>query len=368
MAFAVTRVQPPAPTTDRRRLGGRWLALMGALVLFAVSVSLVTGSLREVGTLRDAVFWELWASPLLGMGTGALLAIALGSSTAGMCLVVAALASGTIGVEKGLWLCIGTGLETMWPGLVAALQLPGHARGRHAALSTACIHALQQLLGLMLLVPLEIVLHPLRTCATAVAAALHFLGRTTGSAPVTVPRPTELVAHSTGAAAPDGPLAVLGIVVGVVLCAVTVRIVGHLLHVLLVGRSRSLLLRAVRARPAAAVAHGAALGALAPSPGHTIATLVRFSGIGAIDPDDSWWATMGAGLGAFPLVLASAAIAAGPGSGQASGVVVACALYCVAAIALFAVIGPLRLVVTRGASALTNWATEADATAHPAAD
>lgn len=346
-------------TTDRRRLAGRCAASILAGLVFVAAVALIGHGLRHFsGGLRTSGA-AVTVAPFAWLALGTLAAILVRSSTAVLVTVSAALGAGAIGSPSAIWVLMGAQLGVSAPCVAAALHFTGRPPALRRALAAAAIPDLQQSVALAVLAPLELHVHVIERCSAALATVMgaSLLGPAAQGTPShRGGGPAGLAVQRSAIGSQEiGPvLTVLG---GIVLCVVALRVVGHFLQVLVAGRRRAMVLRAVAARPATALCYGAASSVLTQSPALTQVMLVRFTGAGAIQPGQIWWMTLGANIGTLPAALATAAIGAN-GSGPA-----ACQL-CLAQVLLSASTIVLCSAVLRVRS-LVQWLAAGATSARP---
>jgi len=149
--------------------------------------------------------------------------------------------------------------------------------------------------------PNELAWHPLERISGAMAAGLYGVGwlpdpnRFDFVSAATSPVANGVKAVTTHLVGTLGPL--FTIVIGASLILVVVRYLGKLLKLLMVGKARELLTKAIGRRPYVAMATGAGVTVLTQSSTITQSVLVPFAGAGILLPRQIYPVTIGANLG-----------------------------------------------------------------------
>ena len=144
------------------------------------------------------------------------------------------------------------------------------------------------LLALLIFFPNELAWHPLERISGAMANGLYGVGwlpdpnRFDFVSAATSPVANGVKAVTTHLVGTLGPL--FTIVIGASLILVVVRYLGKLLKLLMVGKARELLTKAIGRRPYVAMATGAGVTVLTQSSTITQSVLVPFAGAGILLP------------------------------------------------------------------------------------
>lgn len=284
------------------------------------------------------------------------------SSTTTTAITVAAVGSGALDIGQAIPIIMGANVGTTVTCTFVALGFAGNVTEFRRALAASTIHDFYNLLALLVLFPLEVAFHPLQRLSEALTAAPYG---------TVAPDPSDFnliraatrplvngVTTLTGSAGGGTLSAALTIVVGVGLIFAAVRWLSHQLKVLMVGRTREVLLRAVEGSPAKAIGVGAGVTIVTQSSTVTNSVLVPLVGAGTITPAQLYPVTVGANLGTTLTALLAAFAVTGPDAVfglQAAFVHVG---YNVVAMVIIFVIPLLRPVPLRLASGLGNLVAE----------
>lgn len=359
-----TTAQHPAkmPPAQLSRPALRWVAVVLSLYLLISAVSIIGRGFSSLGGNQAEQLFAFAQNPLVGLAVGVLATVLIQSSTTTTAITVAAVGSGALDIGQAIPIIMGANVGTTVTCTFVALGFAGNATEFRRALAASTIHDFYNLLALLVLFPLEVAFHPLQRLSGALTAALYG---------TVAPDPSDFnliraatrplvngVTTLTGSAGGGTLSAVLTIVVGVGLIFAAVRWLSHHLKVLMVGRTREVLLRAVEGSPAKAIGVGAGVTIVTQSSTVTNSVLVPLVGAGTITPAQLYPVTVGANLGTTLTALLAAFAVTGPDAVfglQAAFVHVG---YNVVAMVIVFVIPLLRPVPLRLASGLGNLVAE----------
>lgn len=240
--------------------------------------------------------------PLIGLVLGILAAALLQSSSTATALTVAAVGTGAIPVPVAIPLIMGANIGTTLTALVASFSYGRRSGARHRALSAAFLHAWFNVLMVAVLLPVELLLHPLQALSRAITEP--FFSGEHGEFPagpvLTGPFTPLIEAVGTqgvlGRLFPTigGPVCVL---LGAIFLFLGLRTMRVLLRTLFAATTLSALERTVGGSPAAGVATGAVGTAVIQSSTVTIISLLPFAATRSLKQREALFLILGANVG-----------------------------------------------------------------------
>ena len=250
------------------------------------------------------------ANPWVGLSVGVLGTVLIQSSTTTTAIAVTAVGSGALPIRGAIPIILGANVGTTVTTTLVALTFIGSRTEFRRALGASTIHDFYNWLALLIFFPIELIWHPLERISGALTNALYGTGWLPDPARFNfvraATRPVEdgVIRATSHLSATLGPL--FTIVIGAVLILVVVRYLGKLLKVLMVGRARDILIKAVGRNAYLAMASGMGVTFLTQSSTITTSVLVPFAGSGILTPAQIYPVTVGANLGTtFTVVFAA---------------------------------------------------------------
>jgi sodium-dependent phosphate cotransporter len=244
---------------------------------------------------------------------GVLGTVLIQSSTTTTAIAVTAVGSGALPVHAAIPIIIGANLGTTVTPTLVALTYVGNRTEFRRALATSTIHDFYNWLALLIFFPIELIWHPLERISGSLTNALYDTGWLPDPARFNVirvaTRPVEhaVIKSTSHLSTTLGPL--FTIVIGAVLILAAVHFLGKLLKLLMVGKARDILTKAVGRNAYLAMASGMGVTVLTQSSTITNSVLVPFAGAGILTPAQVYPVTVGANLGTtFTVVLAAFAV------------------------------------------------------------
>jgi solute carrier family 34 (sodium-dependent phosphate cotransporter) len=302
------KVQLPTWT---RRLG--WLGVAGLIYLLICAVSIISRGFAGLGREAANTMFAFAAHPWVGLSVGVLGTVLIQSSTTTTAIAVTAVGSGALHIRGAVPIILGANVGTTVTTTLVALTFIRNREEFRRALAASSIHDFYNWLALLIFFPIELIWHPLERLSGELTDALYGTGWLPDPARFNIisdaTRPvvdavTKATSHLTSTL---GPL--FTIVIGAGLIFVAVNYLGKLLKLLLVGRARDMLIKAVGRNPYLAMASGMGVTALTQSSTITTSVLVPFAGADILTPAQIYPVTVGANLGTtFTVVFAAFAV------------------------------------------------------------
>jgi solute carrier family 34 (sodium-dependent phosphate cotransporter) len=131
------------------------LYLLGTLLLFFFAIQLMVGSLTNLGEVMAQAFVFATSNPFNGLLIGLLVTAMLQSSSTTTALVVAFVASGSIGLDSGIPIMMGANVGTTITSSIVALGFINKKKEFKRAFAAGTYHHIFNILSVLILFPLE---------------------------------------------------------------------------------------------------------------------------------------------------------------------------------------------------------------------
>ncbi|MGW4378326.1 Na/Pi symporter [Kitasatospora sp. NPDC004531] len=293
-----------------------WSGVAGLIYLLICAVSVISHGFAGLGGEAAHTLFAFAANPWVGLSVGVLGTVLIQSSTTTTAIAVTAVGSGALPIEGAIPIILGANVGTTVTTSLVALTFLGNRTEFRRALGASTVHDFYNWLALLIFFPVELLWHPLKHLSGALTDALYGTDWLPNPAHFNVvravTRPVEqAVIHATSHLAGTlGPL--FTIVVGAGLILVAVRYLGKLLKLLMVGRARDALIRAVGRNEYLAMASGMGVTVVTQSSTITTSVLVPFAGAGILTPAQIYPVVVGSNLGTTFTVVFAAFAGVGP--------------------------------------------------------
>ncbi|MEU8542447.1 Na/Pi symporter [Streptomyces sp. NPDC048717] len=293
-----------------------WCGVAGLIYLLICAVSIISRGFAGLGSDAAHAMFAFAANPWVGLSVGVLGTVLIQSSTTTTAIAVTAVGSGALPIQGAIPIILGANVGTTVTTSLVALTFVRNRAEFRRALGASTVHDFYNWLALLVFFPIELIWHPLRHLSGALTHALYgtdwlpnpshfnFIRAAT--------RPVEhgVIHATTHISSTLGPL--FTIVIGAVLILVAVRYLGKLLKLLMVGRARDILIRAVGRNAYLAMASGMGVTVVTQSSTITTSVLVPFAGTGILTPAQVYPVVVGSNLGTTFTVVFAAFAGVGP--------------------------------------------------------
>ncbi|MCD6523265.1 MAG: Na/Pi symporter [Candidatus Diapherotrites archaeon] len=169
---------------DRKLI--RIVLLLLAIYLFLLSIKLMGSGFKALGTEFAKSVIATTSNPIVGLFIGILVTTVVQSSSCTTSLVVALVGSGAMTIANAIPIIMGANMGTTVTNTIVSF---GHITRRtefQKAFGGAVVHDIFNLLSVLVLLPLEMVLHPIQTISTMLADAFYGIGGFTFTSPLHV--------------------------------------------------------------------------------------------------------------------------------------------------------------------------------------
>jgi sodium-dependent phosphate cotransporter len=290
-----------------------WCGVAGLIYLLICAVSIISRGFAGLGSDAAHSMFAFAAHPWVGLSVGVLGTVLIQSSTTTTAIAVTAVGSGVLPIHGAIPIILGANVGTTVTTTLVALTFIRNRKEFRRALAASSIHDFYNWFALLIFFPIELIWQPLERLSRTLTNALYNTGWLpepdrfnfirSATRPV-VDGVTRTTSHLNSTL---GPL--FTIVIGAVLILVAVNYLGKLLKLLLVGRARDILTKAVGRNPYLGMASGMGVTVLTQSSTITTSVLVPFAGADILTPAQIYPVTVGANLGTtFTVVFAAFAV------------------------------------------------------------
>jgi sodium-dependent phosphate cotransporter len=317
---SVAVAAPPAAEADAggiqlpvwtKALG--WCGIAGLIYLLICAVSIISRGFAGLSGDAAHTMFAFAANPWVGLSVGVLGTVLIQSSTTTTAIAVTAVGSGALPIHGAIPIILGANVGTTVTPTLVALTYIGSRTEFRRALGASTIHDFYNLLALLIFFPLELIWHPLERLSGVLTNALYGTGwlpdpnRFNFVRAATRPVENGVIKATSHLSSTLGPL--FTIVIGAVLIFAAVHFLGKLLKLLMVGKARGILTKAVGRNAYLAMASGMGVTVVTQSSTVTNSVLVPFAGAGILTPAQVYPVTVGANLGTtFTTVFAAFAV------------------------------------------------------------
>lgn len=295
----------------------RILALLGILFVFFVSLDLMGGAFKLMGSGFAEGLLATTRNPLAGLFAGILATSLIQSSSTVTSLTVALVASGTLDVTSAIPLIMGANIGTTVTNIIVSMGHITRPDEFRRAIAGASVHDFFNWMAVIILLPLELLFGVLSKPAAALTSGMTGVGGLNVLSPLKAV--TKPVAHWIQDLLFSNGIAVL--LVGLALLFVALRYLVVILKALVLGRSEGFMHRFVFGKPALAMLAGLVLTVFVQSSSVTTSLVIPLVGAGILTVRQIFPYTLGANVGTtITALLAALALAAGAGPDELTAV------------------------------------------------
>ena len=268
------------------------LAAILAVGFFVLAIDLLGGSLNELAGGVVAPIIDATANPFIGLFIGLLMTAILQSSSTTTSLAVAAVAAGSINLESAIPIILGANVGTTITSTIIAFGFITKSNEFRKAVSAAMIHDMFNILGVLIVFPLELRYNFLQKASTAISTIMP-IGTTSEESSFWFGRTMDFVS--------DGLLNLIGafplLVVSVLLLFGSIKIISNLLYKQLVGKRQQQFRNTIFRNPPLAFGWGLAITSVVQSSSLTTSLIVPLVATGKVRLARAFQFLMGANIG-----------------------------------------------------------------------
>ena len=277
------------------------------LMLFFVSLELMSSAFKFMGSGFAENLLATTASPLVGLMTGILATSLVQSSSTVTALTVALVASGALPIEGAIPIVMGANVGTTVTNTIVSM---GHITRKNEfmrAMAGATVHDFFNFAAVVLLFPLEVMFGIISEPAKWLASGITGVG----GAELLSPLKAVVKPIAGGIITLLNEVGWMILLVGLAFLFLALRYLVILLKKMMMGRSERILHKYIFGAPLAAMACGVVLTILVQSSSVTTSVIVPMVGAGILTVRQVFPYTLGANVGTtITAFLASLALAA----------------------------------------------------------
>ncbi|WP_448851614.1 Na/Pi symporter [Corynebacterium sp. 335C] len=342
-----------------------WLLAIATLYMLIVAIGVIGDGFKGLGKESAQQLFDFATNPFIGLFVGILATAIIQSSSTTTTLVVTAVGAGALPIEVAVPMIMGANVGTSVTNTLASFGHAGNKGEFRRAFAASTVHDFFNLLAVCILLPLELLFHPIQTCAEWLANRIYGTVLPDPGEADVIGKLTDPVVDRIGMDGLLGTLpggeAVAGtvtILVGVAMIFLAVAWLGKILQVIMVGKAKVMLEKSVGGHPATAMGAGLLVTMLVQSSSVTTSVMVPFAGSGALTTKQIYPLTLGANVGTTITALIAALAVTGDGAKLALSIALVHTLFNVFGIVIIYVIPILRNVPVICAEFLAKVATE----------
>ncbi len=262
-----------------------------AIALFLLSIDLLA---LPLAGMADSMTYLVSATsnPFIGLFIGLLLTAILQSSSTTTSLAVAAVASGSIDLPNAIPIILGANVGTTITSTIVAFGFITKAKEFRRAVSAAMIHDMFNILGVLLLFPLELKYHLLERASSQLASFLP-TGQSVENGGFWFGQALDFL--SNGILGLTGP--VITLLLSILMLFVSIKLIAKILYEQLVGEREQQFRNVVFKNPFRAFGWGLGLTSVVQSSSLTTSLIVPLVATDKVRLGRAFHFLMGANIG-----------------------------------------------------------------------
>ena len=142
-------------TTTQWQSVGRYLSVLGAVIVFMLSINLLSHSFQGIREDIASSILSVTTNPFIGLFIGLLLTAVIQSSSISTSMIVALVGSGTISLSAAVPIVMGANVGTTLTSTIVSLSFITSKRAFRKAISAGVVHDIYNVILVVLLFPLE---------------------------------------------------------------------------------------------------------------------------------------------------------------------------------------------------------------------
>lgn len=304
--------QPSMPAT-RQWLS--WLLVVGLIYLLLAGVGAIGDGFKAAAGNNARELFAFATNPLIGLMIG-LVATALIQSSSTVTSIIVGLVAGGLPIPIAIPLIMGANIGTSLTSTIVSL---GHIRSGEEfrrAFSAATVHDAFNITAVTILLPLELLFHPLQRLSESLAGLLvsdASLDMKGVNFMKTLLSPASEVLGASVSWLPSAIWSgVALILVGVAMILFVVTAIGKVLRKVMVGRAKDIMHASVGRGPISGITSGTVITVLVQSSSTTTALIVPLAGSGVFSLKQVYPFTLGTNIGTCVTALLAATAITGP--------------------------------------------------------
>lgn len=350
-----------------RRLPNWVLTLLAIATLYMliVAIGVIGDGFKGLGKDAAEGLFDFATNPFIALFVGVLATAIIQSSSTTTTLVVTAVGAGALPIEVAVPMIMGANIGTSVTNTLASFGHAGHKDEFRRAFAASTVHDFFNLFAVIILLPLEILFHPIQRSAEWVSEQLFGTVLPDPGQADLVGKLTDPVVDVLGMSGLMGALpgsdvvaGTLTILLGVAMIFFAVSWLGKILQLIMVGKAKAILEKSVGGHPLTAMGAGMLVTIAVQSSSVTTSVMVPFAGSGALTTRQIYPLTLGANVGTTVTALIAAMAVTGDGAKLALTIALVHTLFNVFGILIIYGLPFLRSLPLIGAETLAKVAAE----------
>ncbi len=334
-----------------------WLLVLGLVYVLLVAVGAIGDGFKLATKENAAQLFAFAKNPLVGLIIGTV-ATALIQSSSTVSSIIVGLVAGGLPLSVAIPMVMGANIGTSLTSTLVSLGSIRHGEEFRRAFAAATVHDMFNLLAVMILLPVEVVWHPLEWLSGLLLGGMG-AGWTvsvgeTGLMEILL-SPGMAVMHGITAWLPELWQGVTMAALGGALILLVVAAIGRVMRQVLVGRAKRALHGAIGRGPITGIFTGAVITLLVQSSSTTTALMVPMAASGIFSLAQVYPFVLGANVGTTITALLAATAVTGPLAALAMQIALVHLLFNVLGIVIIFGLPFLRNLPVRAAEALAEW-------------
>lgn len=286
-----------------------WIYIVGLIYLLLVAVALISSGFKTAAGAEAKQLFSFASNPVTALVIG-IIATALIQSSSTVTSIIVGLVAGGLPVTTAVSMVMGANIGTTITNTIVSLGHVKKGEEFKRAFAAATIHDFFNLISVLIFLPLEIAFGLLERIGVFLSSI--FLGGDSMSIkgfdfikPLVRP-PVEFFHDTVFGSFPEVVEGIAMIILGVVLIFFVITSIGKLLKLLMVGRAKKILHKAVGQGPISGISAGTLITVLVQSSSTTTSLIVPLAGSGVFSLNQVYPFTLGANIGTCVTALLAA--------------------------------------------------------------
>lgn len=334
-------------------IASKLLLLFGLLYLFVLSITLLGGAFKLFGSDFSKTIFQATANPIVGLMIGILVTAVIQSSSTTTTMIIGMVAAGAtvssgLTFEAAIPMVMGANIGTSVTNIIVSLGHISRGDEFRRAFAGSMLHDFFNLCAVAVLLPIEMLFHPIQTAARFAEETMAGFGGLTFSSPlkaVTEPLATWII-HMTGDSA------WLSIIVSLLFLGLALHFIVKVLKLMVLSRVEKFFQRYIFRTPALGFALGIVITATVQSSSITTSLVVPLIGAGVITLVQVYPYLLGANIGTTITAFLASFVT---GSADAVAVAFAHLLFNIFGIVIFWPLRAIPMWLAKKLSVLTQW-------------
>lgn len=290
----------------------RLLLFVVSLYLFLASIELLGCGFKGLGAGFTRTLFSLTATPISGLFVGILATSIVQSSSSTTSVVVGLVACGTLDISHAIPIIMGANIGTTVTNTLVSFAHVTRRQEFERAFPASVVHDIFNILTVLVLLPLEVLFHPLARLSAWLAAAFSGAGGFTFASPLKIA--TDPLAGGITRLASSQ--AVLVLAISLILLFASLKLMVDMMRSLVSRRFELVVDKYLFGSAARAFLVGLLFTALVQSSSATMSIVVPMAGAGLLTLRQLFPYALGANIGTTVTAILAALVTGSPGGIQ----------------------------------------------------